>query len=208
MTATNPRTKIGPSQVFTLVQLLPKDLQEKFRKETWEEVKHEITEFTPEPESRYEHSLGLSWLTKHKIPNTVEELEEQRMCVFQTMVSGPDRYNVGQFFVVFPSVVYATRDIEDNLLVIEVMDELEFPPMPDIKVKYNDEIRGATYEDQATVALRYALQSYAAQGRIKIHEAGFRMYANSDQYTFQERYVDEAQEPKSFQDTVRRQRRG
>lgn len=200
-------TKISPAQVFQLVKLLPKELQQQFAAEAYEDVTQDTTEFVPEPENRYEHSLGLSWLTKHNIPNTIEELEEQRQYVFQTMVSGADRYNVGQFFVVFPNVVYHTTDVTDNILVVEVMDELEFPPMPDLKVLYNDEIRSASFKDQNVIAMRHALEAYVTQGKIKIHEAGFRMYSSTDQYTFEERYVDPAQEQLSFKEALRRQRR-
>jgi hypothetical protein len=208
MTTDTPvqRIKIGPNQVFRLVQLLPKDLQAKFTKEAYTDVVHDTAEFVPEPERKYDHPLGLEWLTKHKIPNTVEELEEQRQYVFQTMVSGSDTYNVGQFFVVFPRIVYASNDLKDNLLVVEVMDELEFPPMPDMKVAYTDEMRKANWQDEATIALRAALQSYVVQGKIKIHDAGFRMYSSTDMYQFQERYIDPEAEVLSFKDAVRRHR--
>lgn len=200
------RTKISPSQVYQLVALLPKELQERFRKEAYEDFVPKDVDFVPEPERRYNHSLGLSWLTKNNIPNTVEELEEQRQYVFQTMVSGPDTYNVGQFFVVFPSVIYHTRDIDDNLLIVEVMDELEFPPMPDLKVLYNDDIRQVPHQQQSTVALRYALQAYVASGKIKIHEAGYRMYSSTDMYTFQERFIDQEQVTMSFKEALKRRR--
>lgn len=201
------RTKIGPSQVFRLVQLLPKELQQSFAKEAWVDVKQDSTEFVPEPERKYDHPLGLEWLSKNKIPNTVEELEEQRQYVFQTMVNGPETYNVGQFFVVFPSVVYNTKDVHDNLLIVEVMDELEFPSMPDLKVPYNDDIRAATdWQEQATVALRAALNSYVVSGKIRIHTSGFRMYSSTDMYQFQERFQDENEVKLSFQENMRRHR--
>lgn len=199
-------TKINPQQVFRLVGLLPKELQQQFAKEAYEEVKHEPGEFIPDTEKRYEHSLGLSWLTKHRIPNTVEELEAQRQYVFQTMISGSETYNVGQFIVVFPQIIYGSRDIQETILVLEVMDELEFPPMPDLVVPYNDEIRNAKYEDEATTALRYALEAYVSTGKLKVHEAGFRMYAGTDQYAFQERFVDTTEERPSFKEAIRRHR--
>jgi hypothetical protein len=199
-------TKIAPQQVFRLVGLLPKEMQQQFNKEAYEEVKQEPGEFVPDVEKRYEHSLGLSWLTKHNIPNTVEELEAQRQYVFQTMVSGPETYNVGQFIVVFPQIIYGPRDIESTILVLEVMDELEFPPMPDLVVPYNDEIRKAAFDDQATVALRYALESYVATGKLKVHEAGFRMYAGVDQYAFQDRFAEPTEDRPSFKEMIRRNR--
>ena len=208
MTTETPiqRTKIAPNQVFRLVNLLPKEMQAKFAKEAYSDVVHDTTEFVPEPERKYDHPLGLEWLTKHNIPNTIEELEEQRQYVFQTMISGPDTYNVGQFFVVFPRIVYASNDLKDNLLIVEVMDELEFPPMPDMKVVYTDEMRKANWQDEATIALRAALQSYVVQGKIKIHTADFRMYSSTDMYQFQERFIEPEAEVMSFKDAVRRHR--
>lgn len=200
------RTKISPNQVFRLVQTLPKDLQTLFAKEAYSDVAVNTGEFTPEPERKYDHPLGLEWLTKHGIPNTVEELEAQRQYVFQTMISGPDTYNVGQFFVVFPSIIYSNNDIPDRLLLVEVMDELEFPPMPDLKVSYTDEMRKASWQEEATIALRAALQSYVVQGKIKIHEAGFRMYAGKDSYQFEEKYVDPDAEQMTFKEAIRRHR--
>jgi hypothetical protein len=200
-------TKIQPQQVFRLVGLLPKSLQVEFNKEAYEDVKQTDDGFVPDVATKYEHSLGLAWLTKHGIPNTVEELEAQRQYVFQTMVSGSDTYNVGQFIVVFPSIVYSTSDIRDSVLVLEVMDELEFPPMPDMVIPYNDDIRNATYETEATVALRYALEAYIATGKIKVHEAGFRMYSSVDNYKFQENFVDPDEPKLTFKELVRRNRK-
>lgn len=198
-------TKIAPAKVFSLVKLLPKELQNEFAKEAYQEVQDTSVDFVPDPELRYDHSLGLSWLTKHNIPNTVEELEAQRQYVFQTMLSGASTYNVGQFIVVFPNVVYGSRDIENNTLVIEVMDELEFPELPDLTVPFNDDIRAATFESADIVALRYALQSYVVQGKIRIHEAGVRMYSNAESYKFQERFEDTVTEkPVSFIEAARR----
>lgn len=197
-------TKIAPAKVFQLVKLLPKALQNEFSKEAYKEVQDNSVDFVPDPELRYDHSLGLSWLTKHGIPNTLEELEAQRQYVFQTMVSGATSYNVGQFIVVFPNIVHGSRDIEGNTLVVEVMDELEFPELPDLVIPFNDEIRAATFESADIIALRYALQAYVAQGKIRIHEAGVRMYANSESYKFQERFESDEEKPTSFREAVRR----
>lgn len=200
------RTKVSPNQVFRLVQTLPKELQTLFAKEAYNDVAVNTGEFTPEPERKYDHPLGLEWLTKHGIPNTIEELEAQRQYVFQTMISGPDTYNVGQFFVVFPRIIYSNTDLPDQLLLVEVMDELEFPPMPDLKVAYTDEMRKANWQEEATIALRAALQAYVVQGKIKIHDAGFRMYSSTDMYQFEEKYADPDAERLTFKETVRRQR--
>lgn len=200
------RTKVTPNQVFRLVQTLPKDLQTKFAKEAYTDIAVPNGEFVPEPERKYDHPLGLEWLTKQGIPNTVEELEAQRQYVFQTMVSGPDTYNVGQFFVVFPSIIYSSGDLKDGLLVVEVMDELEFPPMPDLKVAYTEEMRQAGWQDQSTIALRAALQDYVVQGKIKIHEAGYRMYSSTDMYKFEENFVHPEAERITFKEAVRRHR--
>lgn len=199
--------KIQPNQVYRLVNLLPKEMQVEFNNEAFVDVANTDEEFVPDADRRYDHSLGLSWLTKHKIPNTIEELEAQRQYVFQTMISGPDTYNVGQFIVVFPSIIYGTRDLGESVLVLEVMDELEFPPMPDMVVPFNAEIRAASYDDVDRVALRHALECYVATGKIKVHTAGIRVYGGTESYKFQERFTPVEEERLSFQEIIRRNRR-
>lgn len=199
--------KIQPTHVYRIVNLLPKEMQNEFNKEAFVDAVQPDGEFIPDAERRYDHSLGLSWLTKHNIPNTVEELEAQRQFVFQTMISGPVSYNVGQFIVLFPSIIYGSRDIEEELLVLEVMDELEFPAMPDMVVQFNDEIRNASYDDSSRIALKHALESYVVSGKIKVHSAGMRMYGGTESYKFQERFVNKDEEPLSFTETIRRNRR-
>ena len=201
-------TKIQPQQVFRLVALLPKDLQNDFAIKAYKDVTPTDLEFKPDTEKQYDHSLGLSWLTKHDIPNTDEELELQRQYVFQTMVSGAQTYNVGQFIVLFPSIVYNTRDIGDKLIILEVMDELEFPAMPDLVVPFNAAIRAAGFDEEAGIALRYALFDYISSGKVRLHEAGVRVYGGTESYKFQDRFAPEVEERLSFKELVRRQRRG
>jgi hypothetical protein len=197
-------TKISPNQVFRLVGLLPRRLQKEFQQEAYQDVVVDTEEFIPDAERKYEHSLGLSWLTKHKIPNTVEELEAQRQYVFNTMISGADRYNVGQFIVLLPSVVHHSREIENNLLVVEVMDELDFPAI-DLKTPYTEAMRQThDHRTESLIALRAALQVYAADGKIRVHEAGHRVYSGSDEYQFQERFHEEIAEENAGRVSTRR----
>lgn len=201
-------TKIQPIQVLRLVGLLPKHLQQEFTKEAYVDTKPTEDGFVPDTDRIYDHSLGLSWLTKHNIPNTLDELEAQRQYIFQTMVSGSEEYNVGELIVVFPNIVYSTSDIKNNLMVLEVMTELKFPAMTDLMTSYNNDIRAAGFETEAMVALRYALQTYVADGKIKVHDAGYRVYSASDTYQFQSRFTDPEETKLSFLDHVRNHRKG
>lgn len=201
-------TKLSMQAVFRLVGALPKEMQERFRTETRVEEKQDDLEFVPDPVYKYDHVLGLSWLTDNGIPNTQEGLDEQREIHFKTMVSGPERYNVGQFFVLFPEVVYNTSDISDMLMVVEVMDELEFPAAEELVTPDTAELRAAGYMERGAIAIRSALQSHVAAGRIKIHQAGMRMYTLEEQYKFEERFKDPNEKPLSFKEHVRRHRRG
>lgn len=201
--------KLSPQGVFALVGTLPRELQDRFRKETWVEVKNEETEFVPDPEYKYDHVLGLSWLTNEGIPNTQEELDEQREMVFKTMISGPEAYNVGQFFVLFPSVVYNSADIGDTLMIVEVMADLDFPPAVDLVTRALPEYEQYQGLDREAHAIRAALQSYVASGKIKIHQGSLRMYACEYRYKFEENYKVAEEQPISFKEAVRRnQRRG
>lgn len=199
-------TKIQPQQVYQIVGLLPKDMQAEFSKEAYMEVTQPEGEFIPDAVKRYDHSLGLSWLTKHKIPNTVEELQAQRQFIFQTMISGSETYNVGQFIVLFPSIIYGSRDIGESVLLLEVMVDLEFPAMPDLVVPFNDEIRNAPYGEDLPIALRYALYDYVSTGKVKLHTAGMRMYGGVESYKFQDRFV-EPTDRRSFKEILRDSRR-
>lgn len=201
-------TKLQPQGVFNIVGLLPKELQDRFRKECWAEVKQDETEFVPDPEYKYDHVLGLSWLTAEGIPNTQEELDAQREFVFKTMVSGSETYNVGQFFVLFPNVVYTTNDIGNTLMIVEVLDELEFPAANDLVTPALAEYNQHGYMDREAHAVRAALLSYVASGKIKIHEGGLRMYSCEERYQFETRYIDPEEKPLTFAEQVRRQRRG
>lgn len=201
-------TKLSPQAVFKLVATLPKDLQERFRLETRVEEKQESEEFVMDPTYKYDHVLGLSWLTDNDIPNTQEELDAQREIVFKTMVSGAVTYNVGQFFVLFPEIVYGTSDISDTLMVVEVMDELDFPAELELITKDTAEIRDAGYMERGAIAIRAALQSYVASGKIKIHQAGMRMYMCEERYQFETRYIDPDAPVVTFKEAVRRHRRG
>lgn len=201
-------TKLSMQATFRLVGMLPKDMQERFRVETRVEDKQDETEFVPDPVYKYDHVLGLSWLTDNGIPNTQEGLDEQREIHFKTMVSGPETYNVGQFMVLFPEVVYNTSDISDVLMVVEVLDELEFPATEVLSTPDTAELRAAGYMERGAIAIRAALHSYVAAGRIKIHQAGMRMYTLEEQYQFEERFKDPEAKPLSFKETLRRHRRG
>lgn len=187
------RTKISPASVYELVRALPKSLQEEFRKEAYFDFVPEDVDFVPEPERRYDHSLGLSWLTSKGIPNTIEELEEQRQYLFQTVIAGPVTYNVGQFIVLFANTVYHPSEVADQLLVVEVMSELDFPELPDLTTPYTDEIRNASNNKVDMIALQQALSIYAAQGKIRIHEAGVRMYSVAEKYAFEDNFKPEAE---------------
>lgn len=200
-------TKLSPQGVFNLVGLLPKELQDRFRKETWVEEKQDETEFVPDPVYKYDHVLGLSWLTSEGIPNTQEELDAQREFVFKTMVSGPVTYNVGQFFVLFPNVVYTTNDISDALMIVEVMDELDFPAETELITKALPEYEQYGYMGREAHAIRAALMSYVASGKIKIHEGRMRMYSCETRYSFEDNYKEPSTEPLSFKENVRRHRR-
>lgn len=200
-------TKLSPQGVFAIVGILPKALQEDFRNTTYTEVKQESTDFDPDPEKRYDHSLGLSWLSGKGIPNTTEGLDEQREYVFKTMISGPVNYNVGQFIVLFPEAVYSASDIEDAILVVEVMDELEFPPEVDLLARHGDSVI-TTETNFSTTALQAALMSYLPQGKVKVHPAGMRMYHMSKQYQFEAKFIDADEKTLNFKDAVRRQRNG
>lgn len=200
-------TKLAPQAVFNLVGLLPKELQDRFRKECWAEEKQEETDFVPDPVFKYDHVLGLTWLTNEGIPNTQEELDAQREFLFQTMVSGPETYNVGQFFVLFPNIIYHTSDIGDKLMIVEVMDELEFPAGTDMVTPALAEYNRHGYMDREALAIRAALQSYIASGKIKIHEGSMRMYTCSERYQFEERYKDPAEKPLTFKEEMARRRR-
>ncbi|ABY63187.1 hypothetical protein ST201phi2-1p362 [Pseudomonas phage 201phi2-1] len=199
-------TKLQPQGVFSIVGLLPKELQERFRKECWTEEKQEETDFVPDPVLKYDHVLGLSWLTAEGIPNTQEELDAQREMIFKTMISGPTTYNVGQFFVLFPNVVYTTRDIEDSLMIVEVLDELEFPATDNLVTPALPEYNQYGYMSREALAIRAALHSYVASGRIKIHEGAMRMYACEEQYKFEERYKKPDEKPLTFVEMARRRR--
>lgn len=200
-------TKLSPQGVFSLVGLLPKDLQDRFRKEVWVEDKDIETEFTPDPTYKYDHVLGLSWLTSEGIPNTQEELDDQREFVFKTMVSGPITYNIGQFFVLFPNVVYSTSDISDALMIVEVMDELEFPAELELTTKALPEYNQYGYMGREAQAIRAALMSYVTSGKIKIHEGRMRMYACEERFAFEANYKDPGEKPLTFKEHARRHRR-
>lgn len=200
-------TKLSPQGVFNIVGLLPKELQDRFRKDCWAEVKDDETEFVPDPEYKYDHVLGLSWLTAEGIPNTQEELDAQREFIFKTMVSGPESYNVGQFFVLFPNIVYTTGDISDSLMIVEVMDELDFPANVNLSTPALAEYNQYGYMGREAQAIRAALYSYVASGKIKIHEGRMRMYACEEQYRFEERFKVAEEQPLSFKEQLRRQRR-
>jgi len=200
-------TKLSPQGVYQIVGLLPKDLQDDFRQKAWAEEKSEDTDFVPDPVLKYDHSLGLSWLTDQNIPNTLEALDEQREFVFKTMVSGPVTYNVGQFIVLFPELIYHSKDVSDTIMVVEVMDELDFPAEIDLVTSDSDEIRSAVDDERAAIAIRAALNAYLPAGKIKIHQAGMRMYAMQDRYRFETRYVQPDEKPLSFKDAMRRHRK-
>lgn len=199
-------TKLQPQGVFSIVGLLPKELQDRFRKECWVEEKNDETEFVPDPVLKYDHVLGLSWLTNEGIPNTQEGLDEQREFIFKTMISGPVTYNVGQFFVLFPNIVYTTSDIGDSLMIVEVMDELEFPAEEDLRTAALSEYNQYEYMCRETQAVRAALQSYVASGKIKIHEGRMRMYSCEERYSFEERYKSPEEKPMTFKEMLRRRR--
>lgn len=200
-------TKLGPQGVFNLVGLLPKNLQDRFRIECWVEEKQDETEFVPDPVRKYDHVLGLSWLTAEGIPNTQEELDAQREFTFKTMVSGPVSYNVGQFFVLFPSIVYNTSDISDTLMIVEVMDELDFPAEVDLITPSLKEYNQYGYMDREAHAIRAALMSYVTSGKIKIHDGRWRMYSCEESYKFEERYKDPDEKPLTFKEHLQRRRR-
>lgn len=199
-------TKLTPQAVFSVVGVLPKTLQDDFRQKCWSDQSTKEDEFVPDPVLKYDHPLGLTWLHEHDIPNTVEGLDEQRQMVFKTMISGPETYNVGQFFVLFPEVVYSSRDIDSTIMVVEVMDELEFPAHEDLIAQATDEIRSAG-DEEAAFAIRAALMSYVVSGKIKIHQAGMRMYYLERRYQFEERFTQPDEKPLSFKDAARRNRK-
>ncbi len=199
-------TKLPPQGVFNLVGLLPKVKQDQFRKECWVAKKQDETEFVPDPVLEYDHVLGLTWLTNEGIPNTQEELNEQREFLFQTMVSGPETYNVGQFFVLFPNIIYHTSDIGDKLMIVEVMAELDFPASVNMTTPALEEYNQYGYMNREALAIRAALQSYIAEGKIKIHEGAMRMYTCSEQYKFEANYKDPDEKPLTFKEMARRRR--
>lgn len=200
-------TKLSPQGVFQVVGVLPKTLQDDFRAKCWLEEKQEEAEFVPDPVLKYDHSAGLTWLSENNIPNTLEGLETQREIVFKTMISGAESYNVGQFIVLFPELVYHSKDLGDTIMVVEVMDELEFPAEVDLVTSIDNDIRYASDVDRAAFAVRAALQAYLPSGKIKIHQAGMRMYAMQERYKFETRYTDPEEPKLSFRDAVRRHRK-
>lgn len=199
-------TKLAPQGVFNLVGLLPKEHQDRFRKDCWVEEKQDETEFVADPVMKYDHVLGLTWLTNEGIPNTQEELDAQREFLFQTMISGPERYNIGEFFVLFPNIVYTSSDIGDKLMIVEVMDELEFPANIDLTTQALAEYNQYGYMNREALAIRAALRSYITEGKIKIHEGNMRMYACSEQYKFEANYKNPDEKPLSFKELARRRR--
>lgn len=170
--------QLDPMELFNLLKHTP-SLFTSFRKECYRTMPQESLDAPPEV--KYDHKLGIAFLTKHGIPTTHEELLEDSKYIYDSVMTGSVRYNVGQLVVVFSEAIQGTGGLTtNNTWIMEVMDEFEFPAdMPLVSMKVED--------------LRLALKEHLDKGIIKLHQAaGIRMYAVEQTYGFAERINKEA----------------
>lgn len=174
-------TQIEPIEVFNVLKHVP-SLTEAFRNECYTYPESESLDFTSsEGEKRYNHKLGIAFLKKHGIPTTREGLYDDGKFTYTSIKDGMKVYNVGQFIVVFSNAIYSSGDITNqNVWVLEVMDEFEF--LEDL------ELNSFKRED-----IREALNVFLSTGKVKLHQAGHRIYDVTFSYQFAERINAEAE---------------
>lgn len=172
-------TQLEPIEVFNVLKHVPA-LNAEFRTECYSYPENDSLDFTTsEGEKRYNHKLGIAFLKKHGIPTTREALKADGKYTYTSIKDGTKVYNVGQFIVVFSNAIYSSGDItNNNVWVLEVMDEFEF--LADL------ELTSLVDED-----IREALKVFLDTGKVKLHQAGHRIYDVEFSYKFAERINSE-----------------
>lgn len=165
-------TKLEPVEAFNVLRHTP-SLQSAFRDECYITPQQESLDHTPE--KKYDHTLGIAFLKKHGIPTTREGLQADSKYYFRSVKDGDVRYNVGQFIVLFSNAIHSSGSItNDNVWVLEVMSEFDFPA--------DKPLLSLAVED-----IQLALKDYLDTGIVKLHKAGHRMYDVDFTYEFAER---------------------
>lgn len=174
------KTQIEPVELFNLIKHVP-SLFEEFRRDCYIVPLTESLE--SQPDRKYDHKLGIAMLKRHGIPTTKEDLFADGKYIYNSVMNGDVRYNVGQLVVVFSETIYSSGDMtKNNTWILEVMDEFDFPA--------DKPLVSMCVED-----IRNGLREHLDKGIIKLHQAaGIRMYDNVHAYGFAERINGEAKD--------------
>lgn len=168
-------TTIKPTDVYTIVKAC--GLETQFKERCYDLPVSEDPESISEQGPVYNHSAAINFLKEHRLPTTVEELKEEVIYNFETVIAGKLKYTKGELFIIYPEPIYASGDVNTGKVIIaEALIDFEFPS--DIKLQSNR-------IDDITIALR----PYTETGMIKLHtDPGFRMYHSKIEWAFAQRF--------------------